>query len=209
MEIWAQIATAGSPILAVILAYLLNMWSEIRVKNQLIETEIRKEKMEILKTLMSGRVAPDWRYFQSLNIIEIIFADNKDVRAAWKELFQLYSSQNTDQNDFSAKIEMKQIKLIESISDDLGYKGKINWETISEKYSPIYIGNQMRAQNAYYNVFIRLSDLLDGQNTTPMVTALNNIAGSINNIIAFLHSVSNPQQNQANEQAVEETKPNV
>ena len=49
--------------------------------------EIRKDKMQIFKTLMTSRIY-GWTQesVHCLNIIDIVFADDKTVRDAWKEI---------------------------------------------------------------------------------------------------------------------------
>lgn len=206
MEIIAQISATISPIIAVILAYKLNKYSEKRMKDGLIETEIRKEKMDILKILMAARSYPDWRYFQALNIIEVIFADNQSVRTAWKELLHLYKEPKSDDSAQFSEIEKKQIKLIETISDDLGYKGKITWEHISEKYSPVFMARQIDAQYALNNIVTKMSKLLDGQDASPMINAMNKFSESINNIVNFIKSLKDQPQEAIDKSIEEESK---
>ncbi len=194
METIAQVLAGISPIIAVILAYCLNKYSEKRMKSGLIEAEIRKEKMDILKILMAARSYPDWRYFQALNIIEVIFADNQSVRTAWKELLQLYKEPKGEDNIQIPEIEKKQIKLIETISDDLGYKGRITWEHISEKYNPVFMAKQVNAQDAYHNIVNKISNLLDGQDASPMVSALNKFSEAIGRVLNFIDSLKDQPQ---------------
>lgn len=202
----AQYSAAISPIIAVLLAYFLNKYSERRIKRELIETEIRKEKMEILKTLMTGRVVADWRYFQALNIIEVVFADNQNVRTAWKELSQLYKTPKDDRNERHKEIEKKEMKLIETVIDDLGYKGKITWEHISEKYNPRFMAEHVDAQLALNNVVTKVSKILDSQDASPMVDAINKFSEAINNVLYFLKSCGNTQQEEIDDSTKEENK---
>ena len=59
--------------------------------------EIRKDKMQIFKTLMTSRIY-GWTQesVHCLNIIDIVFADDKTVRDAWKDLYDKYCVQNPD-----------------------------------------------------------------------------------------------------------------
>lgn len=195
---------AVSPIVAVVLAYSLNKYSEKRMRNQLIETELRKEKMDVLKILMTNRIFPTWQYFHALNIIDIIFADNQNVRSAWKELYQVYKNTNTDQSEQVEQIEKKQMKLIETVVDDLGYKGKITWEHISEKYNPIFMTKLVDAQRAYNNVVIKISDILDSQDSSPMVSAINKFTETMNNILRFFESLKSAQEKEIESASKEE-----
>ena len=96
----------------------------------------------------------------ALNIIDIVFSDDKKVRAAWKDLNDKYHVDNPDDQHLK-KIEQAQYKLIEEISNSLGYKDKITWETIQNPYIPrgmvMQIEKQNNLQQVYYNT-------LDGVN---------------------------------------------
>lgn len=63
--------------------------------------EIRKDKMLIFKVLMTSRIY-GWTVdsVHALNLIDVVFAKDKAVRAAWKELYEAYSS--TEQSDLMA-----------------------------------------------------------------------------------------------------------
>ncbi|NBK80372.1 hypothetical protein D5272_17860 [bacterium D16-76] len=96
--------------------------------------EIRKDKMQIFKTLMTSRIY-GWTQesVHCLNIIDIVFADDKTVRNAWKDLYDKYCVQNPDAAQLK-KIQNAQYKLLETISKSLGYKDKVTWETIQNPY---------------------------------------------------------------------------
>lgn len=76
-DILNLIAIVVIPIVAVLIGqYLQN------------RAEIRKDKMQIFKTLMTSRIY-GWTQesVHCLNIIDIVFADDKTVRDAWKDLY--------------------------------------------------------------------------------------------------------------------------
>lgn len=97
--------------------------------------EKRKDKMEIFKTLMISRNGWTVESVRALNIIDIVFADDEKVRAAWRDLYDKYSVDNPD-NAHLEKIRQSQFKLIEAMAVSLGYKDKITWETIQNPYVP-------------------------------------------------------------------------
>ena len=97
--------------------------------------EKRKDKMEIFKTLMISRNGWTVESVRALNIIDIVFADDEKVRAAWRDLYDKYSVDNPD-NAHLEKIRQAQFKLIEAMAVSLGYKDKITWETIQNPYVP-------------------------------------------------------------------------
>ena len=83
-EILNLIAIIIIPIIAVIIGQWLQTCSEKR-----------KDKMHIFKTLMTSRVY-GWTQesVYCLNIIDIVFADDKKVRNAWKDLYDKYCVQS-------------------------------------------------------------------------------------------------------------------
>lgn len=142
------IAIIVIPILAVMIGqYLQN------------RAEKRKDKLQIFKTLMTSR-GYGWTVesVHVLNIIDVVFVDDKAVREAWKDLYDKYSVSNPDQIQLK-KIQDAQYKLLEAISNSLGYKDKINWETIQNPYIPIWLANQMDAQRKLQQNY---SDILEG-----------------------------------------------
>lgn len=126
--------------------------------------EIRKDKMQIFKTLMTSRIY-GWTQesVHCLNIIDIVFADDKKVRNAWKDLYDKYCVQNPDESQLK-KIETAQYKLLETMAVSLGYKDKVTWETIQNPYIPKGMLRQIEAQNqsqqAYNNLLLNMQQML-------------------------------------------------
>lgn len=121
--------------------------------------ERRKDKMQIFKTLMTSRIY-GWTVdsVHALNIIDIVFVNDKTVRAAWKDLNDKYNVSNPDQAHLK-KIEQAQYKLLEAVANSLGYKDKITWETIQNPYIPIGMSMQIEAQKKSQQTYM---DLLSG-----------------------------------------------
>lgn len=152
-EILNLIAIIIIPIIAVIIGQWLQTCSEKR-----------KDKMHIFKTLMTSRVY-GWTQesVHCLNIIDIVFADDKKVRNAWKDLYDKYCVQNPDESQLK-KIETAQYKLLETMAVSLGYKDKVTWETIQNPYIPKGMLRQIEAQNqsqqAYNNLLLNMQQML-------------------------------------------------
>ena len=123
-----------------IVAVLIGQWLQNR-------SEKRKDKMYIFKTLMTSRIygwTADSVHCQ--NIIDIVFADDKNVRKAWKDLYDKYCVQNPDETQLK-KIENAKYILLEAMAISLGYKDKITWQTIQNPYIPDGIIQQIKSQN--------------------------------------------------------------
>ena len=126
--------------------------------------EKRKDKMQIFKTLMTARIY-GWTVdsVHALNVIDVVFADDKQVRAAWKDLNDKYHVSNPDQQHL-VKIQFAQYKLLETIANSLGYKDKITWETIQNPYIPdemfLQLEAQKKSQQAYSDILTGVSKMI-------------------------------------------------
>lgn len=130
--------------------------------------EVRKDKMHIFKVLMSSRIY-GWTQekVHCLNIIDIVFSDDRDVRSAWKELYDKYCVQNPNEMQMKL-IQNAQYKLLETMAKSLGYKNNITWETIQNPYIPKGMLEQMDEQNRnkqrYDNILENLHAMMDKNN---------------------------------------------
>ena len=153
----AEILNLIAIIIIPIIAVLIGQWLQTR-------SEKRKDKMHIFKTLMTSRVY-GWTQesVHCLNIIDIVFADDKKVRNAWKDLYDKYCVQNPDESQLK-KIETAQYKLLETMAVSLGYKDKVTWETIQTPYIPKGMLRQIEAQNqsqqAYNNLLLNMQQMM-------------------------------------------------
>ena len=130
--------------------------------------EIRKDKLHIFKVLMTSRIY-GWTQesVNCLNIIDIVFSDDKKVRDAWKDLYDKYCIQTPDEVQL-IKIQNAQYKLLEMMAQSLGYKDKITWETIQNPYIPKGMLQQIKTQNqsqqAYNDVLFKLQHIMPMNN---------------------------------------------
>ena len=87
---------------------------------------------------------------QALNIIDIVFADDKAVREAWRDLYDKYGIQNPNEIQKKA-IDTARCKLLETMAHSLGYKEKVTWETIQNPYVPQGLVDQFNMQTTSQN----------------------------------------------------------
>lgn len=131
-------------------------------------TEIRKDKMHIFKVLMTSRIY-GWTQesVHCLNIIDIVFSDDENVRNAWKDLYDKYCVQNPDETQLK-KIQNAQYKLLDTMANSLGYKDKVTWETIQNPYIPKGMLQQIETQNqsqqAYNNILLNMQHMIPKNN---------------------------------------------
>ena len=130
--------------------------------------EIRKDKMHIFKVLMTSRIY-GWTQesVHCLNIIDFVFADDKKVRDAWKDLYDKYCVENPDETQIK-KIQNAQYKLLETMANSLGYKDKVTWETIQNPYIPKgmlqQINERNQSQQAYNNLLLNMQHIIPKNN---------------------------------------------
>lgn len=126
--------------------------------------EIRKDKMQIFKVLMTSRIY-GWTQesVHCLNIIDIVFSDYEKVRKTWKDLYDKYCVQNPDEAQLK-KIQNAQYKLLETIAKSLGYKDKVTWETIQNPYIPQGMidqwQQQVTSQQAYNTLLNTMANIV-------------------------------------------------
>lgn len=156
-DILNLIAIIVIPIVAVLIGqYLQN------------RAEIRKDKIHIFKVLMTSRIY-GWTQesVHCLNIIDIVFSDDKKVRNAWKDLYDKYCVQNPDEAQLK-KIQNAQYKLLDTMANSLGYKDKVTWETIQNPYIPDGMIRQQQeqaaSQQAYNNLLQNMQHMISKNN---------------------------------------------
>lgn len=120
----------------------------------------RQDKMEIFKALMTSRVY-GWTNASvyALNIIDVVFADDKKVRTQWKAYYDKLCVGNPSEEDFK-KIETEKCKLLEAIAKSLGYKNKITWETIQNPYIPKGLSTSMMQQQQYQDGQLEIMEMM-------------------------------------------------
>ena len=105
----------------------------------------RKDKLDIFKTLMMNRVGWSVESVHALNIIDVVFAKDRNVRSKWKDYYTLLCIQ--EPNDMQKQqIQTAQHKLLEAMANSLGYKEQITWETIQNPYIPKGMIDSMQQQ---------------------------------------------------------------
>ena len=85
-----------------------------------------------------------------MNLIDVVFADDKAVRKQWKICFDKMCVENPTDIDLS-KIKLEREKLLEAMAKSLGYKDIITWESIQNPYIPKGMTDLMAQQQAYQN----------------------------------------------------------
>ena len=130
-------------IIAPIVAVLIGQWLQNR-------SERRKDKLEIFKSLMIARNGWSPESVRALNIIDIVYADDNNVRLRWKEYYDRLCIDSPSDTDLK-KIKTAQEKLLEAMAVSLGYKETVTWETIQNPYVPKGMIEAEQMQREYQN----------------------------------------------------------
>lgn len=155
-----------------IVAVLIGQWLQNR-------SEKRKDKMQIFKALMTARIY-GWTVesVHALNVIDIVFADDTNVINAWKKLHEKYIVKDPTDAQLE-QIKKAQDKLLEEISNSLGYNNKITWETIQTPYIPDGMVNAINRQQAIQSGQEKLATAMElfmqmvGQNASSQTQGAN------------------------------------
>lgn len=152
---WINIAAI---IVIPIVAVLIGQYLQNRAKK-------REDKLQIFKTLMTARIY-GWtkESINALNIIDVIYVNDKSVRDAWAKLFELYC--NDDKSDImSKKRKDSMYKLLEDMSKSLGYGKKIDWQTIQNPYIPQVLQDELQKEEVYKNGQLALALFMQDLNS--------------------------------------------
>ncbi len=145
----------------------------LKIQRQLdSEREERSRKLNIFKTLMSHRaqrLSPS--YVQALNLIDVEFTANtpeeKAVRDAWKELYDLFANWKTTTNPDDKSNDLN-AGLLAAMGKSLGYE----FDKVQLKkggYYPDFFSNVEIEQHALRKMFLELLDGT-GRRKLPVVT---------------------------------------
>lgn len=96
-------------------------------------------------------------YANALNLIDVVFYNSKKVRQAYKELLEMYYKENVSDNEAN----IKNLKLIESIIEDIGYSKKIDWNEVSIPYSPKWYFQELEKNEEYKKATISVGQFLN------------------------------------------------
>lgn len=123
------------------------------------QAKIRDDKMWVFKTLMTYR-SLGWanESIYALNIIDIVFAKDKEVLEQWKICKDKLTIENPSPTDFE-KIRIEKYKLLEKMAQSLKYN--ISWEIIQNPYLPQGVVDELLQRQNIQNYKIKLMEKMD------------------------------------------------
>ena len=109
-------------ILAVIVAPIASVIIAQKLQER---ASLRKDKMDLFKTLMMARNGWTVESVRALNILDIVYSDDNKVRAAWRKYYDRLCVDDNPTETELKKIQEAQYELLETMAVSLGYKNKI------------------------------------------------------------------------------------
>ena len=124
-EIVMAVAVVTGPITAVLIARGLEKRAVILARDLEKRRVQRERRMDIFRTLLrtrtgNARLFPD--HVAALNLIEVEFRNDSDVRDAWKEHFKILCQMGQPNVDPMLSMEKSLAKLLQVMSRILGYE---------------------------------------------------------------------------------------
>jgi hypothetical protein len=141
-------ALSGSDIIAIcnivatVIAVLASPLIALRISSKLEDrADLRKARMQVFKTLMSQRLqATSREVFEALNIIDVVFAGDRNVKAKWAALFEAVHS-----HELSEVGELRHDLLL-AMAKSIGLPD-ISMKDVEREYLPQNIAD---AEQLYY-----------------------------------------------------------
>ena len=163
------------------------------VVGQKLQTRAKKreDKIQIFKILMTSRIY-DWTTDEvhALNILDIVFSDDKEVRDSWKDLYDKLCVSNPSEVELK-KIQTAKYKLLETIAKSLGYENQITWETIQNPYIPKGLLNQLQAQATNQNNLSSILGMMVSAHTSKETGDLQKNTEIVKNSMESKHDQGN------------------
>jgi hypothetical protein len=130
-------------LVAVIISPIVALLISIFIQNR---TEKRKDRFSIFNTLMSTRYRknPGEDVIKALNLIDVVFHDQKSVRGSLKEYKKMVLAEGTETEGQIQQRQIQYQKLIHEISKSLGYSKEIETWDINNVCIPKFYLDQER-----------------------------------------------------------------
>jgi len=137
MEIVNIFAILISPVIAVLITVFLQNRKEKRAL-----------QMNIFMTLISTRNrAPSDERVRALNMIDVVFSKDIEIRKLWKEYFSMLANEGLNNPVGFSQREQKELEMITEIAKRLGYRKEISSLDVNRVYFPVGLKNQIDANS--------------------------------------------------------------
>lgn len=160
---WLDIANTIINIIGMILIPMAIIYITKRIQEK---EQNHNDKMNLFKVLMTYRnLGWSVEMVHALNMIDIVFSDDPNVRAAWKTYYEALCIQNPTEED-QTEIRNAQYNLLNEMATALGYKEDILWDAVQKPYLPNGMLNAMELQQQFQTRANQLMGRALGQTQT-------------------------------------------
>lgn len=130
-----------------------------------VRAKKRDDKMRIFESLMAGRIfGLSAETIRAYNMIHLVFSDDKEVREKWADYYRALCIDDKSEGHL-ARLEAKQLALLEAMASSLGYKDDVSRESLSTRYTPVgmveALEKSQRQQDCYGGVLDEISRRLE------------------------------------------------
>lgn len=155
------IAIALSPLIAVSVTLGYQHWREKR-----------NSKMWVLNTLIGTRSNPlTYEAVRALNMIDITFSKDTDVRRLWREYFEMLNNQGLNNQLGYEQRQRKNLELITEMAAALGYRKEVTHLDVDRVYQPQGIVNTEDRNERVMNELLRVLQNTQGLQATQIPQA--------------------------------------
>ncbi len=141
-------------IIAVLLSPVIAVLVSIYIQNRI---EKRRSKTYIFNTLIMYRNrAPNEELVRALNMIDVVFLEDKSIRSLWKDYYSMLSNEGLNNQVGWEQRERKNLEMLTEMAKNLGYSKKLTSIDIGRVYFPIGLKDQLESSAEIANEFKRL-----------------------------------------------------
>ncbi len=121
-----EIITIIALIVGPVLAVLISIWRDSRAEKD-------RAKLQLFLTMMANRsrMPPPVAWTDALNVLDVIFDDEKEVLAKWRSFFECVNSSPVDPGQYATR----KLAMLSAMATALGYN-ELEEHDIDKFYSP-------------------------------------------------------------------------
>ena len=131
-----EVITALAILLSPVIAVVVTLWHQGR-------KERRASKLWVFNTLIGTRHSPlSDQNLRALNLIDVVFHDEAEVRRLWREYFEMLSNVGFNNPAGFATRQKKNLEMLTAMAATLGYKETITHLDVDRVYYPVALAEQ-------------------------------------------------------------------
>ena len=123
--------------------------------------QYRREKLLQKRFLFTSLMATRHHIYseemvRALNMIDVVFHDNKRVRRLWKEYLEMLNNQGLNNEQGYKQRDKKRLELIQEIAKAVGYGKEISHLDVDNFYLPVGLAEERKRTKEIGDEFLRV-----------------------------------------------------